>query len=249
MIVAPATTPGGPDAAPASSTPAPSNPKTLIEQRDEEFKKCNVRFDAARVRINVGGTLFNTTMQTLKSDNLMYIDATLQLHRAAPLFVSDSTEAYLTYERDPELFKYILNYLRAPKSWVWPEYKFRCAVLREAEFYGVEPLMKQFPSYTKAADSMRRDMPSFVMLFEEGRSNVSLRIPWMIARLICKYFPMDFSNSVRAALDKSGRVCVGYGYVYNLIDKVIYSLSMLGFRVSAVANPNKTHTQYIFEAM
>jgi hypothetical protein len=245
----------------ATSEPAqpkdtnPKEPKTLIEQRREEFKKCDVRYNKIEiVRIKVGETLFHTTMQTLKdkSDNLMYIDATLKLHgdRFDGSLTNQLTEVYLTYDRDPKLFEYILNYLRCPETWIWPEYKLRYNVRREAEFYGVEGLVKLFPSYTKPAHELRSVLPSFVMLFEVmNPGTVKLALPMEVSRLLCEYFAIHFQDSVKTQLTKDGRAIFDYGHVYGAIDNIIRLLHAVGFRVIATANPNKTHTQYIFEAV
>lgn len=235
----------------------PKEPKTLIEQRREEFKKCDVRYNKVEiVRIKVGETLFHTTMQTLKdkSDNLMYIDATLKLHgdRFDGSLTNQLTEVYLTYDRDPKLFEYILNYLRCPETWIWPEYKLRYNVRREAEFYGVEELVKQFPSYTKPAHELRSVLPSFVMLFEvmnPGTGIVKLALPVEVTRLLCEYFAIHFQDSVKTQLIKDGRAIFDYGNVYGAIDNIIRLLHHMGYRVIATANPNRTHTQYIFEAV
>lgn len=263
MRAATSITPGGLDAnldaprpaeakVPSPKEPKPTNPKTLLEQRREELKQCDVRYNKVEiiVRIKVGETLFHTTMRTIndKSDNLMYIDATLQLHENR--FIS-TNEAYLTYDRDPKLFEYILNYLRCPDNWVLPEFKIRYNVKREAEFYGVAGLVKLFSGYTDSVELLRSEFSSFVMLLEEcnGGTNVKLHLPLAVAQSLCKCFPMLFHDDVKTALNKDGSVIFDYGHVYSVVGGIIRGLRTIGYHVIATANPNTTHTQYIFEAI
>jgi len=262
MRAATSITPGGLDAnldaprpaeakVPSPKEPKPTNPKTLLEQRREELKQCDVRYNKVEiiVRIKVGETLFHTTMRTIndKSDNLMYIDATLQLHENR--FIS-TNEAYLTYDRDPKLFEYILNYLRCPDNWVLPDFKIRYNIKREAEFYGVAGLVKLFSGYTDSVELLRREFPSFVMLFEERVStNVKLGLPLVVAQSLCEYFPTLFHNDVKTALNKDGSVIFDYGHVYTVVGTIIRVLRIIGYHVIATANPNNIHTQYIFEAI
>lgn len=234
--------------------PKPAEPKTLIEQRREELKKCDVRYNKIEiVRIKVGETLFLTSMRTLKgkSDNLMYIDATFKLHgdRFDGSLTDQLTEVFLMYDRDPKLFEYILNYLRCPESWVWPEYKIRYNVLQEAEFYGVDELVKLFPAHTKPAHELRRVLPSFVMLFEAmNPREVRLCLSVAVARLLCESFPVCF-QAIKTTFTKDGSAIFDHSKVYTAIDTIIRALHHMGYRVIATDNPDKTHTQYIFGAV
>ncbi|KAL7868974.1 hypothetical protein AOLI_G00129620 [Acnodon oligacanthus] len=90
------------------------------------------------VRLNVGGTVFLTTRQTLLKDQTSFLYRLCQqqdLHSD-----TDETGAYVI-DRDPTYFGPILNYLRHGKL-VYNKELAEEGVLEEAEFYNITPLIK-----------------------------------------------------------------------------------------------------------
>ncbi|XP_039542405.1 BTB/POZ domain-containing protein KCTD5-like [Pimephales promelas] len=91
------------------------------------------------VRLNVGGTYFLTTRQTLCRDPKSFL---YRLCQADPDLDSDKddTGAYLI-DRDPTYFGPVLNYLRHGKL-VLNRGLAEEGVLEEAEFYNITSLIK-----------------------------------------------------------------------------------------------------------
>ncbi|KAJ8406659.1 hypothetical protein AAFF_G00295750 [Aldrovandia affinis] len=90
------------------------------------------------VRLNVGGTVFLTTRQTLLKEQTSFLYRLCQqqeLHSD-----TDETGAYVI-DRDPAYFGPILNYLRHGKL-VYNKELAEEGVLEEAEFYNITPLIR-----------------------------------------------------------------------------------------------------------
>ncbi|KAM6898284.1 BTB/POZ domain-containing protein KCTD5 isoform 1-T1 [Lycodopsis pacificus] len=90
------------------------------------------------VRLNVGGTVFLTTRQTLLKEQTSFLYRLCQqqdLHSD-----TDDSGAYVI-DRDPTYFGPILNYLRHGKL-VYNKELAEEGVLEEAEFYNIAPLIK-----------------------------------------------------------------------------------------------------------
>ncbi|KAL2078065.1 hypothetical protein ACEWY4_025750 [Coilia grayii] len=101
------------------------------------------------VRLNVGGTVFLTTRQTLLKEQTSFLYRLCQqqdLHSD-----TDETGAYVI-DRDPTYFGPILNYLRHGKL-VYNKELAEEGVLEEAEFYNITPLIKLIKERIMERDS------------------------------------------------------------------------------------------------
>ena len=98
-----------------------------------------------KVRLNVGGTLFHTTVSTLTSPTAhssMLSAMFGSSHAHFPLELDDKGAVFL--DRDPQLFRHILNYLRdgqLPLSSLSAATKL--GLLREARYFGMGGLMRE----------------------------------------------------------------------------------------------------------
>ncbi|XP_028670970.1 BTB/POZ domain-containing protein KCTD5 isoform X1 [Erpetoichthys calabaricus] len=90
------------------------------------------------VRLNVGGTVFLTTRQTLCKEQTSFLYRLCQQQDLQS--DTDETGAYVI-DRDPTYFGPILNYLRHGKL-VFNKKLAEEGVLEEAEFYNITPLIK-----------------------------------------------------------------------------------------------------------
>uniref|UniRef100_A0A4W5QAH9 BTB domain-containing protein n=1 Tax=Hucho hucho TaxID=62062 RepID=A0A4W5QAH9_9TELE len=108
------------------------------------------------VRLNVGGTYFLTTRQTLCRDPKSFL---YRLSQADPDLDSDKddTGAYLI-DRDPTYFGPILNYLRHGKLVLNRELAEE-GVLEEAEFYNITSLIKLLKDKIRERDCKTSQAP------------------------------------------------------------------------------------------
>ncbi|CAO2642129.1 BTB/POZ domain-containing protein KCTD5 [Lemmus lemmus] len=108
------------------------------------------------VRLNVGGTYFLTTRQTLCRDPKSFL---YRLCQADPDLDSDKDEtgAYLI-DRDPTYFGPVLNYLRHGKLVINKDLAEE-GVLEEAEFYNITSLIKLVKDKIRERDSKTAQMP------------------------------------------------------------------------------------------
>uniref|UniRef100_A0A672MS62 BTB/POZ domain-containing protein KCTD5-like n=1 Tax=Sinocyclocheilus grahami TaxID=75366 RepID=A0A672MS62_SINGR len=108
------------------------------------------------VRLNVGGTYFLTTRQTLCRDPKSFL---YRLCQADPDLDSDKDEtgAYLI-DRDPTYFGPVLNYLRHGKL-VLNRGLAEEGVLEEAEFYNITSLIKLVKDKIRERDCKMAQLP------------------------------------------------------------------------------------------
>ncbi|XP_032358110.1 BTB/POZ domain-containing protein KCTD5 isoform X2 [Etheostoma spectabile] len=107
------------------------------------------------VRLNVGGTVFLTTRQTLLKEQTSFLYRLCQqqdLHSD-----TDDSGAYVI-DRDPTYFGPILNYLRHGKL-VYNKELAEEGVLEEAEFYNITPLIKLVKERIVERDSKATQVP------------------------------------------------------------------------------------------
>ncbi|XP_055519308.1 BTB/POZ domain-containing protein KCTD5-like isoform X1 [Leucoraja erinacea] len=109
------------------------------------------------VRLNVGGTHFLTTRQTLCREEKSFLYRLCQ-EEGELLSDRDETGAYLI-DRDPTYFGPILNYLRHGKLVVNKELAEE-GVLEEAEFYNIAPLIKLVKEKIKERDCKPTQIPT-----------------------------------------------------------------------------------------
>ncbi|XP_076856491.1 BTB/POZ domain-containing protein KCTD5 isoform X2 [Brachyhypopomus gauderio] len=107
------------------------------------------------IRLNVGGTVFLTTRQTLLKEQTSFLYRLCQqqdLHSD-----TDESGAYVI-DRDPTYFGPILNYLRHGKL-VYNKELAEEGVLEEAEFYNITPLIKLIKERILERDSKASQVP------------------------------------------------------------------------------------------
>eukprot|EP01018_Ginkgo_biloba_P028591 Gb_36697 [translate_table: standard] len=130
-----------------------------------------IRGSNRRVKINVGGKIFETTNSTLQSAGKSSL-----LASSAPSLPSDSAEIF--FDRDPELFHPLLGVLRTGKLSVPTDKIDKDALIEEASYYGMlEPLKAAMaPSALEGIDVDRvgmvlpngRDYPSSLWASADG---------------------------------------------------------------------------------
>jgi len=167
---------------------------SMTENNGSEEKSPLVSF-ASWVRLNVGGTVFATTITTLAKDPNSFLyrichktDDNLDSHK-------DNTGAYLI-DRDPSYFGPILNYLRHGKL-VLDRNISEEGVLEEAEFYnitGLISLLKErirhrrgsYPSHNDVDDGGRKHIYRVLQCHEDELTNLvsTMSDGWKFEQLI-----------------------------------------------------------------
>ena len=90
------------------------------------------------IKLNVGGTTYQTTMQTLKKDPNSMLAAMFSGRFALS---KDESGAYFI-NRDGKLFRHVLNFLRTGQLQDGKLPQIRDALLTEAKFYQIQSLME-----------------------------------------------------------------------------------------------------------
>ena len=105
----------------------------------------NINMSAEIISLNVGGTIYTTTRSTLTR----YPDSMLGAMFGGKLPLENSKDSQGNYfiDRDGELFKYILNFLRVSKLILPNNFQDTEAFQMEVDFYQIQPLMDEFQEY------------------------------------------------------------------------------------------------------
>ena len=119
------------------------------------------------IKLNIGGTVFWTTQETLTSQGPHMLSAMIQ-HRNPARMVDD---AYFI-DRDPNAFRWILNYLRGSKV-LPPKESSEMNLLREeAQYYAIDNLLLRIqhmlcPSFSKSDHVLVRGSKFTIVEVEE----------------------------------------------------------------------------------
>jgi len=119
------------------------------------------------IKLNIGGTVFWTTQETLTSQGPHMLSAMIQ-HRNPARMVND---AYFI-DRDPNAFRWILNYLRGSKV-LPPKESSEMNLLREeAQYYAIDNLLLRIqhmlcPSFSKSDHVLVRGSKFTIVEVEE----------------------------------------------------------------------------------
>ena len=97
------------------------------------------------ISLNVGGTLYTTSRSTLTRYPESMLGA--MFGGNLPLENSKDSEGNYFIDRDGELFKYILNFLRVSKLVLPNNFQDTEAFQMEVDFYQIQPLIDEFKAY------------------------------------------------------------------------------------------------------
>ena len=114
----------------------------IFERERNQFLEISKKLDDVHfppiIKLNVGGKVYHTTMETLKKDS----NSMLALMFSGRFKLSeDDTGAYFI-DRDGKLFRHVLNFLRTGKVQSRDLPKIKDELLTEAEFYQVKGLIE-----------------------------------------------------------------------------------------------------------
>ena len=153
------------------------------------------------VKLNVGGSLFLTNRETLVDSGVNMLSAMIRHENPA-----QQVDGYYFIDRDPHIFRWILNYLRGSK--VLPRSgSTEISLLREeAEFFALDGLVTQIqhilcPSFTKGDNVVVRGHKYTIMSVEENG--------YKMTRL-GKIYPIPASENVEQTQLEIGDVVMAY---------------------------------------
>ena len=89
------------------------------------------------IKLNVGGTIFTTTVSTISSIQGSYIDNLVKYDSNGEMNVTKDENGNIFIDRSPELFKIILEYLRTNKLYI-PDNVNRSQLKDEFDLYGLD---------------------------------------------------------------------------------------------------------------
>jgi len=107
--------------------------KSRADAQSKKIKKCHFKNP---VKVNVGGEVFTTTIETLGSCKGSMLEAMF----SGDFLVNMSDEGHYYIEREGNKFGQILNWLRTGEIQLPEEEKQLAEIYREADYYGLQPL-------------------------------------------------------------------------------------------------------------
>ncbi|KAL9950669.1 hypothetical protein ACROYT_G043202 [Oculina patagonica] len=189
--------------------------KTAIEEKarqvksaiEEITKTLNQVHFASTVKLNVGGKIYKTTLDTLRKDPDSMLCA--MFSGRFDLKADEEDGAYFI-DRDAELFRYILNYLRNGEllSVLCKDDRLKEELLAEAKFYQVQGIINQLEEETSMSPLLQ---DSSLIINDENHH--SALISWLPPNATCSllfrastdgYTAADFHRSC----DKKGPTLV-----------------------------------------
>jgi len=121
-----------------------NNARQEKETIEEITKTLNEVHFASTIKLNVGGKIYKTTLDTLKKDPDSMLCA--MFSGRFELKVDEDDGAYFI-DRDGELFRYILNYLRNGELLCPDDKTIQKELLKEALFYQIQGIIDQLQGY------------------------------------------------------------------------------------------------------
>jgi len=122
--------------------------KSAIE---EITKTLNEVHFASTIKLNVGGKIYKTTLDTLRKDPDSMLCA--MFSGRFELKADEDDGAYFI-DRDAELFRYILNYLRNGQLILTDAERIKEELLEEAKFYQVQGIIEQLEQKTPTSPGL-----------------------------------------------------------------------------------------------
>lgn len=136
-------------------TPLLDNPLYTLPEREDENEKIE-----KRTRINVSGTIFETWQSTLDKYPFTLLGSSEREY-----FYNEVTQEYF-FDRDPQVFRYILNYYRTGRLHFPRE---ECVSIYEEElnFFGIRPDALEICCYEDYMEKKKEDADRSVTVKEE----------------------------------------------------------------------------------
>ncbi|XP_022810466.1 uncharacterized protein LOC111347492 [Stylophora pistillata] len=118
---------------------------------EELTKTLNQVHFASAIKLNVGGKIYKTTQETLRKDPNSMLCA---MFSGRFELKQDEEDGAYFIDSDPELFRYILNYLRKGELHFPEDKAIRKDLLAEAKFYQVQGIIDELEKTSSLSDSV-----------------------------------------------------------------------------------------------
>lgn len=182
------------------------------------------------INLNVGGKLYTTTKETLT-----HLKGTMLEAMFSGRYTTKEVDGRYFIDRDGKLFRHILSYLRDGEEWVPPREQEFPALLKEAQYFGIDPLVKiieEWPKKTPTVSSFvirvsGSHNPSIITKLSElpGELDAEFRtITWYTDKTVekvinmCREAGYDFVGSVTPLPGISGSLSYGMYMSFRLRD-------------------------------
>ncbi|KAK3535669.1 hypothetical protein QTP70_019727 [Hemibagrus guttatus] len=110
----------------------------------------------APVHIDVGGHMYTSSLATLTK----YPDSRIsRLFNGTEPIVLDSLKQHYFIDRDGEIFRYILSYLRTSKLLLPEDFKEFQLLYEEARYYQLSPMVKELERWKQEREQRRKGQP------------------------------------------------------------------------------------------
>jgi len=123
------------------------NERKIFEQQKKVVAHI-IQGQSGRVRVNVGGHFYDTSLTTLTKDSHSMLSAMFSGRYG---LIQDSDGSYFI-DRDGTHFRYVLNYLRDNTVILPPNYLLHMELLKEADFYQLDGLAEIIKQNLKRLD-------------------------------------------------------------------------------------------------
>ncbi|XP_078353561.1 uncharacterized protein LOC144638226 [Oculina patagonica] len=154
-----------------------NNAKQEKSAIEEMTKTLNQVHFASTVKLNVGGKIYKTTLDTLRKDPDSMLCA--MFSGRFDLKADEEDGAYFI-DRDAELFRYILNYLRNGELPPCNDDRLKVELLLEAKFYQVQGIINQLEEETSMSPLLQ---DSSLIINDEN--HLSALMSWLPPNATC----------------------------------------------------------------
>ncbi|XP_062522994.1 uncharacterized protein LOC134197664 [Corticium candelabrum] len=217
---------------------------------EEDFPKLQL-FTEECTSLNVGGTIFMTTLQTLRKDG----DSMLASMFSGRFNMEPRKDGSFFIDRDPTHFRFILNFLRTGKIIVPRDTIAREELLLEAEFYNIKPIIDKLSDPIDSQSAVQPVASEFVDSTLMNKEDKRVLLSWLSGKTNWRLIYKASRDGFRAAdfhrwCDNKGEtisvIRTAGGYLFGGYTDVPWSTSgtykqssqsfLFAFRSSALGN-------------
>lgn len=150
------------------------------------------------------------------------------LYRITSEYPHNNDEIVLSYDRDPELFKHVKDYLYNTASWVCPSLGLKAKLLEEAEYFGLAGMK----AILNKAGIEGVDYHSLYIRIEVYRAS-GIELPTTLAENLRDILERLGEKPARVEANH-GRTAFSTTSQYSAMDRLVIALIQKGYKLFAV---------------